>query len=68
MTNNEPLHDAIITRIIELYEQGNELFDIYDRLDGRLSVEEISATLDDYDADTDDFEWEGEEDYVMEAS
>ena len=65
MTNNEPLHDAIITRIIELYEQGNELFDIYDRLDGRLSVEEISATLDDYDASDEDFEWEGEQDYVM---
>ena len=26
--NNEPLHDAITSRIIELYEQGNELFDI----------------------------------------
>ena len=63
--NNEPLHDAIISRIIELYEQGNELFDIYDRLDGRLSVEDISATLDDYDASDEDFEWEGEEDYVM---
>tara|TARA_R110000824_G_scaffold293118_1_gene481508 strand:- start:127 stop:330 length:204 start_codon:yes stop_codon:yes gene_type:complete len=63
--NNEPLHDAIIARIIELYEGGNELFDIYDRLDGRLSVEDISATLDDYDASDEDFEWEGEEDYVM---
>ena len=66
--NNEPLHDAIISRIIELYEQGNELFDIYDRLDGRLSVEDISATLDDYDASDEDFEWEGEEDYVMGVS
>ena len=66
--NNEPLHDAIIARIIELYEQGNELFDIYDRLDGRLSVEDISATLDDYDASDEDFEWEGEEDYVMGVS
>ena len=63
--NNEPLHDAIIARIIELYEGGNELFDIYDRLDGRLSVEDISATLDDYDASDEDFEWDGEEDYVM---
>ena len=63
--NNEPLHDAIISRIIELYEGGNELFDIYDRLDGRLSVEDISATLDDYDASDEDFEWEGEQDYVM---
>ena len=66
--NNEPLHDAIISRIIELYEGGNELFDIYDRLDGRLSVEDISATLDDYDASDEDFEWEGEEDYVMGVS
>ena len=63
--NNEPLHDAIISRIIELYEQGNELFDIYDRLDGRLTMDKISATLDDYDASDEDFEWEGEEDYVM---
>ena len=66
--NNEPLHDAIIARIIELYEQGNELFDIYDRLDGRLTMEKISATLDDYDASDEDFEWEGEEDYVMGVS
>jgi len=34
-------------------------------LDGRLSVEDISATLDDYDASDEDFEWEGEQDYVM---
>ena len=66
--NNEPLHDAIIARIIELYEQGGELFDIYDRLDGRVSLDDINLVLDDYDADTDDFEWEGEEDYVMGAS
>jgi len=66
--NNEPLHDAIIARIIELYEQGNELFDIYDRLDGRLTMDKISATLDDYDASDEDFEWEGEEDYVMGVS
>lgn len=55
--NNEPLHDAIITRIIELYEQGNEPMDIYDRLDGRLNLEDIIATLDDYEAEEVDCEW-----------
>lgn len=49
--NNEPLHNAIVTRIIELYEQGNDPADIYDRLDGRLNLEDIIATLDDYEAD-----------------
>ena len=62
--NNEPLHDAIIARIIELYEQGGEIFDIYDRLDERVSLDDINATLDDYDASDEDFEWEGEEDYT----
>jgi len=57
--NNEPLHDAIIARIIELYEQGGELFDIYDRLDGRVSLDDINATLDDYDSSDEDFELEG---------
>ena len=63
--NNEPLHDAIIARIIELYEQGCELLDIYDRLDERVSLDDINATLDDYDASDEDFEWEDEEDYTM---
>jgi len=57
--NHEPLHDAIIARIIELYEQGGELFDIYDRLDGRVSLDDINATLDDYDSSDEDFELEG---------
>ena len=57
--NNEPLHDAIIARIIELYEQGGGIFDIYDRLDERVSLDDISATLDDYDASDADFDLEG---------
>jgi|TARA_R110000787_G_scaffold237312_1_gene343746 hypothetical protein len=56
--NNEPLHDAIIARIIELYEQGGELFDIYDRLDERVSLDDINATLDDYDSSNEDFDFE----------
>ena len=57
--NHEPLHDAIIARIIELYEQGGEPSDIYDRLDGRVSLDDINATLDDYDSSDEDFELEG---------
>ena len=64
--NNEPLHDAIIARIIELYEQGGELFDIYDRLDGRVSLDDINATLDDYDSSDEDFDYENTIDRIME--
>mgnify|MGYP003636167555 CR=1 FL=1 len=63
--NNEPLHDAIIARIIELYEQGGEIFDIYDRLDERVSLDDINATLDDYDASDENFDFEDEGDYTM---
>tara|TARA_R110000803_G_scaffold110556_5_gene178975 strand:- start:227 stop:430 length:204 start_codon:yes stop_codon:yes gene_type:complete len=63
--NNEPLHDAIIARIIELYEQGGKIFDIYDRLDERVSLDDINLVLDDYDSSDEDFEWEDEEDYTM---
>tara|TARA_R100000963_G_scaffold10366_1_gene7470 strand:- start:2312 stop:2527 length:216 start_codon:yes stop_codon:yes gene_type:complete len=47
--NNEPLHDAIIARIIDLYEGGNDPVDICDHLDGRLSLDEIKSTLSDYE-------------------
>tara|TARA_R110000796_G_scaffold6914_2_gene24095 strand:- start:736 stop:939 length:204 start_codon:yes stop_codon:yes gene_type:complete len=64
--NNEPLHDAIIARIIELYEQGGEIFDIYDRLDERVSLDDINATLDDYDSSDEDLDYENTIDSVME--
>ena len=64
--NNEPLHDAIIARIIELYEQGGELFDIYDRLDERVSLDDINLVLDDYDSSDEDFDFENTIDSVME--
>ena len=56
--NNEPLHDAIIARIIDLYESGNDPLDIYDHLDNRLSLDEIKSTLSDYETSTEDFEME----------
>jgi hypothetical protein len=64
--NHEPLHDAIIARIIELYEQGGEPSDIYDRLDGRVSLDDIIATLDDYDSSDEDFDYENTIDRIME--
>jgi len=64
--NNEPLHDAIIARIIELYEQGGEIFDIYDRLDERVSLDDINLVLDDYDSSDEDFDFENTIDSVME--
>ena len=56
--NNEPLHGAIISRIIDLYEGGNDPIDIYDHLGGRLSMDEIKSTLSDYETSTEDFEME----------
>jgi len=47
--NNEPLHDAIIARIIDLYESGNDPLDIHDHLDNRVSLDEIKSTLSDYE-------------------
>ena len=64
--NNEPLHDAIIARSIELYEQGREIFDLYDRLDERVSLDDINATLDDYDSSDEDLDYENTIDSVME--
>ena len=64
--NNEPLHDAIIARIIELYEQGGELFDIYDRLDERVSLDDINLVLDDYESSDEDFDFEDITERIME--
>ena len=47
--NNEPLHDAIIARIIDLYESGNDPLDIHDHLGSRVSLDEIKSTLSDYE-------------------
>jgi len=64
--NNEPLHDAIIARIIELYEQGGELFDIYDRLDERVSLDDINLVLDDYESSDEDLDFEDITERIME--
>ena len=64
--NNEPLHDAIIARIIELYEQGGELFDIYDRLDERVSLDDICLVLDDYESSDEDLDFEDITERIME--
>ena len=56
--NNEPLHDAIIARIIDLYESGNDPLDIYDHFGYRVSMDEIKSTLSDYETSDEDFEME----------
>ena len=66
--NNEPLHDAIIARIIDLYESGNDPLDIYDHLGNRVSMDEIKSTLSDYETSIDTLQSLGvlDEDFEME--
>ena len=42
------LHDAIIDRIIYLYDQGLEAVDIFEQLDERVDMRDIYDTIEIY--------------------
>ena len=66
--NTDTLHDAIIARIIDLYESGNDPLDIYDHLGSRVSLDEIKSTLSDYETSMETLQSLGvlDEDFEME--
>lgn len=42
------LHDAIVDRICDLYDQGLEAVDIFEQLDERVSMRDIYDTIELY--------------------
>ena len=49
MTNDEPLHDDIIKAIINGYEQGLDIADLYDQFDGRVDWHNIETVYTTYE-------------------
>ena len=53
MTNDESLHEDIIAAIINGYEQGLDIADLYDQFDGRVDwhdIETVYTTYEYYEA------------------
>ena len=60
MTNDEPLHDDIIAAIINGYEQGLDIADLYDQFDGRVDWHDIETVYTTYEesVESDDFDYD----------
>lgn len=63
------LHEAVIERIIELYEQGQEAIDIFDQLDSRVEFEAIEHVIAEYEShEPDEFEYDHDDMFDIESA
>ena len=68
MTNDEPLHDDIIKAIIEGYEQGLDIADLYDQFDGRVDWHDIETVYTTYEESLGDDDFDHDDNYDMESA
>jgi hypothetical protein len=68
MTNDEPLHDDIIKAIIEGYEQGLDIADLYDQFDGRVDWHDIETVYTTYEESLGDDDFDHDDNYDMDSA
>ena len=67
MTNDEPLHDDIIKAIIDGYEQGLDIADLYAQFEGRVDWHDIATVYTTYEesVESDDFDDDFDDDFAL---
>ena len=68
MTNDEPLHDDIIKAIIDGYEQGLDIADLYDQFDGRVEWHDIETVYTTYEGSLGDDAFDHDDNYDMDSA
>ena len=68
MTNDEPLHDDIIKAIIDGYEQGLDIADLYDQFDGRVDWHDIETVYTTYEESLGDDDFDHDDNYDMDSA
>jgi hypothetical protein len=68
MTNDESLSDETITAIINGYEQGLDIADLYDQFDGRVDWHAIEAVFTTYEESVKDDDFDHDDDYDVDSA
>lgn len=68
MTNDESLHDDIIAAIINGYEQGLDIADLYDQFDGRVDWHDIETVYTTYEESVESDDFDHDDNYDMDSA
>jgi len=68
MTNFEPLHDDIIKAIINGYEQGLDIVDLFEQFDGSVDMPDIEAVYTTYEESVMDDDFDHDDDYDVDSA
>ena len=65
--NNQSIHEDIIAAIVDGYEQGLDIADLYDQFDGRVDWHDIESVYTTYEESVgdDDFDQGHDDDYAL---
>jgi len=70
--NNESIHEDIVKAVINGYEQGLDIADIYDQFDGRVDwhdIETVYTTYEEaYPKDMHDDDFDHDDDYDVDSA
>ena len=68
MTNEDSLPNDIIAAIINGYEQGLDIQDLYDQFDGRVRWHDIEAVFTTYEESVGDDDFDHDDDYDVDSA
>ena len=65
--NNESIHEDIVKAVIDGYEQGLDIADLYDQFDGRVDWHDIESIYTTYEesVESDDFDDDFDDDFAF---
>ena len=66
--NNESIHEDIIAAIINGYEQGLDIADLYDQFDGRVDWHDIETVYTTYEESLGDDDFDHDDNHDMDSA
>ena len=66
--NNESIHEDIIAAIINGYEQGLDIADLYDQFEGRVDWHDIETVYTTYEESVESDDFDHDDNYDMDSA